>query len=136
MLDASPESVTARTTAAAITGLRAHFAAPGHMDVILVVEGGRACLELDQPRGTPCARADPATRLLALWGRRSSVGPIQWNNAAGSARSLARFLWGVEPAAARVPTAMTVMCGLTNPGVQIPSRGASPDAAPSCPVRA
>jgi len=102
MLGASPESVTARTTAAAITGLRADFAAPGHLDVVLVVQGGRARLELDQPRGTPCARADPATRLLALWGRRSSVRPIQWNDATGCARSLAAFLCAVEPTTAPV----------------------------------
>lgn len=110
MLDGSAESVTARTTSAAITGLRAGFAAPGHMDVVLVVEAGRARLELDEPRSRPCASADPATRLLALWGRRSSVRPIQWDSAAGPARSLAAFLWAVQPATAPgAPTAMTAL---------------------------
>jgi hypothetical protein len=94
MIDGSPESVTARTTSAAITELRANFAAPGQPDVVLVVDGAGARLELDEPRSTACARADAATRLLALWGRRSPSRTIAWNDH-GAARSLATFLWGV-----------------------------------------
>jgi hypothetical protein len=94
MIDGSPESVTARTTSAAITELRANFAAPGHLDVVLVVDGAGARLELDEPRSTACAQADPATRLLALWGRRSPRRTIAWNDDS-AARSLATFLWGV-----------------------------------------
>jgi hypothetical protein len=94
MIDGSPEAVTARTTSAAITELRANFAAPGHLDVLLVVDGAGARLELDEPRSTACAQADAATRLLALWGRRSPSRTIAWNDH-GAARSLAAFLWGV-----------------------------------------
>ncbi|MGD0381040.1 MAG: maleylpyruvate isomerase N-terminal domain-containing protein [Acidimicrobiales bacterium] len=95
MLDASPEAVTTRTTAAALTELRANFAAPGHMDVVLVVDGAGARLELDEPRARPCATTDAATRLLALWGRRSPTKRIRWNEDHAAAEPLAAFLWGV-----------------------------------------
>jgi len=95
MLDASPEAVTTRTTSAAITKLRAHFAAPGHMDVVLVVDGAGARLELDEPRPRPCATTDPATRLLALWGRRSPTRQISWNEGDAAVEPLAAFLWGI-----------------------------------------
>ena len=98
MLEASQESVTVRTTAAAITELRANFAAPGHMDVVLVVDGAGARLELDEPWARCSASAEPATRLLALWGRRSSARPIAWNTEDAAAGPLAAFLWaGASP---------------------------------------
>jgi len=98
MLEASQEPVTVRTTAAAITELRANFAAPGHMDVVLVVDGAGARLELDEPRARCSARAEPATRLLALWGRRSRARPIAWNTEDPAAGPLAAFLWAGAPA--------------------------------------
>ena len=78
MLGDSPEAVTTRTTAAAITKLRARFAAPGQLDVVLVVDAAGARLELDEPRTTWGASTDPGARLLALWGRRSPTRPISW----------------------------------------------------------
>jgi Mycothiol maleylpyruvate isomerase N-terminal domain len=76
MLDGSPESVPQRAAAAGLGATRAAFAAPGHIDVVLVVERGVARLELDGPRTRWTARADPATRLLALWGRQSPTRAI------------------------------------------------------------
>ena len=99
MLQGAPEAVTARTTAAAITELRAGFAAPGQMDVVLVVDGAGARLELEEPRAGCCAGASPTTRLLALWGRRSPARTITWNTDDRSAGALAAFLWAGARAA-------------------------------------
>jgi len=103
MLQGAAEAVTARTRAAAITELRAGFAAPGQLDVVLVVDGAGARLELEEPRAGCCASATPATRLLALWGRRSPGRTITWDTDDRSAPSLAAFLW----AGAAAPTAMS-----------------------------
>jgi hypothetical protein len=98
MLEASPEAVRVRATAAGITDFRAHFGAPGQPDVVLVVDGAGARLKLDEPRAHCCAAADPATRLLALWGRRSPTRLITWDaDEAAAGDALATFLWGVEP---------------------------------------
>jgi len=99
MLEASPEAVTRRGAAAGITDLRANFGAPGQPDAVLVVDGARARLELDEPRARCCAAADAATRLLALWGRRSATRLITWDaHERATGHALATFLWGVEPA--------------------------------------
>lgn len=87
--------------AAAITDVRANFAAPGQLDVVLVVDGAGARLELDEPRARCCAAADPATRLLALWGRRSPTRPITWSAQESAADALAAFLWASSPPSAR-----------------------------------
>ena len=97
MLGDSSEAVTTRTTAAAITKLRARFAAPGQLDVVLVVDAAGARLELDEPRTMWCASTDPGARLLALWGRRSPTRPISWREEDGAPRALAAFLWGAGP---------------------------------------
>jgi hypothetical protein len=113
MLDASPEAVRTRTTAAGISGVRATFTAPGHLDVVLVVDAAGARLELDEPRGRGCATADPATRLLALWGRRSPNRPIRWNGEDPEVWALAAFLGGVgggvDPGEPRPAAAGTIM---------------------------
>ncbi len=93
MLDASPEAVQARVVAAGLTDLRAAFAAPGHPDVVLVVHHGRARLELDEPRPRWAARADAATRLLALWGRSSPLRRVDWCDSPVTS-PFAAFLWG------------------------------------------
>jgi hypothetical protein len=90
MVAGSGESVTARTTAAAITELRANFGSSGHLDVVLVVDRHGARLELAEPRGPWTATADPATRLLALWGRRATR-PVAWSGDP-ACRALAAFL--------------------------------------------
>jgi Mycothiol maleylpyruvate isomerase N-terminal domain len=108
MVDGSPEAVTARTTSTAITELRANFAAPGQLDVVLVIDTAGARLELDEPRTPFCATADPATRLLALWGRRSAPRRITWNED-GSTHPLATFLWGVgQPRPVSLTAPLTV----------------------------
>ncbi|HEY5024512.1 MAG TPA: maleylpyruvate isomerase N-terminal domain-containing protein [Acidimicrobiales bacterium] len=94
MLDASAEAVAKRAAAAGITTLRATFAAPGHPDVVLVVDGARARLDLGECPTPWCATADPATRLLALWGRRSGGRRVIWNAEEPAAHPLALFLWG------------------------------------------
>lgn len=64
-----------------------------------MVDGARARLELDEPRARCCAAADAATRLLALWGRRSATRLITWDaHERATGHALATFLWGVEPA--------------------------------------
>ncbi len=98
MLEASPEAVSVRATAAGISDLRTNFGAPGQPDVVLIVDGAGARLELDEPRARSCADADPATRLLALWGRRSPTQLITWDADEPGADALTTFLWGVEPA--------------------------------------
>ena len=94
MLDASPEAVHARVCAAGITDLRAAFAAPGQPDVVLVVHDGGARLELGEPRPRWAARSDAATRLLALWGRRSIDRRVEWCEDGGVRDPFAGFLWG------------------------------------------
>lgn len=42
---------------------------------------------------SPTASSDPATRLLALWGRRSTLGAIQWAGDSPECRQLAALLW-------------------------------------------
>jgi hypothetical protein len=94
MLDASAEAVAARAAAAGITDLRARFAAPGQSDVVLVVDRTGARLELDEQRAPWTAQAEPATRLLALWGRKSATRPVRWNPELPGAGPLGAFLWG------------------------------------------
>jgi hypothetical protein len=109
MLETSPEAVTTRTTAAAITKMRARFAAPPHMDVVLVVDDAGARLELDEPRAPWCASADPAIRLLALWGRRSPTRAVRWSGDDSTAGALATFLWGVGPGPERLRPLVTTL---------------------------
>ena len=94
MLDASAEAVALRAAAVGITDLHARFAAPGQSDVVLVVDRAGARLELDEQRAPWTAQADPATRLLALWGRKSATRPVHWNSDLPGAGPLASFLWG------------------------------------------
>jgi hypothetical protein len=81
MVDGSAESVASRA-GALVAPVRAAFASPGQPDVVLETgDGGTvARLELAEPCRAPAATADAATRLLALWGRRSCVGPITWDD--------------------------------------------------------
>jgi len=102
MLEGSPESVPARATSVGIKELRATFASPGHLDVVLVVDEAGARLELDEPRTRWTARADPATRLLALWGRRSERRPIAWDRDRAGAQAFASFLWSPTSAATAI----------------------------------
>ncbi len=64
------------------------------MDVVLVVDDAGARLELDEPRAPWCASADPATRLLALWGRRSPTRAVRWSGDDPTSAALDSFLWG------------------------------------------
>jgi len=94
MVVGSPEEVGARAGAAGITSLRATFGAPGQPDVVLVVDGAGARLELDDPSPRPTVRAEAPTRLLALWGRRSRRRLSWTGDDSGTAEALASFLWG------------------------------------------
>jgi hypothetical protein len=93
MLDGSPEAVLARTAVAGITEMRANFSSQGHPDVVLVVDGDGARLELDESGARSTVSADPATRLLALWGRRSPTRAVVWDGHDPAAAPFADFLW-------------------------------------------
>src|SRR5262249_44368802 len=80
MLDGSGESVGARAQRADLTrGTELVFASPGQADVVLVCDDDGARLELRDAADRADATADPATRLLGLWGRRSCA-PIRWTD--------------------------------------------------------
>ena len=102
MLGGSPEDVTQRVLTARLGPGRLAFAAPGQPDVVLVVDDGGSRLELAEPSPAPVATADPATRLLALWGRRSPGRHVTWDGDDGEAGALAAFLWA-PAGAAHVP---------------------------------
>jgi hypothetical protein len=94
MLPDAPECVARRARVLGEASQRLAFAAPGQPDVVLCVGSDGARLELAEPATTPVASADAATRLLALWGRRSR-SPIRWGDDEEAAAGLARFL-GIE----------------------------------------
>jgi uncharacterized protein (TIGR03083 family) len=98
MLDGSPESVALRADASRIRSARMTFASPGEADVVFVRDERGARLEMADPCIQPTATADPATRLLALWGRRTSIGLIQWTGAPDKCHDLSLLLWGTAPA--------------------------------------
>jgi len=93
MLEGSREAVAARVPATGTGPFRASFAAPDVADVVLVVDHDGARLEMDDSSGPPTAVSDGATRLLALWGRRSSTHRITWCDDDPRSRRLAAFLW-------------------------------------------
>jgi uncharacterized protein (TIGR03083 family) len=93
MLAGSREAGAVRVNEARLGAFRARFGAAGADDVVLVVDDEGARLEMDEPSGDPTARSDGATRLLALWGRRSEAGAVRWGGDSERARQLAAFLW-------------------------------------------
>ena len=94
MVAGSSEDVSARARRAGPGRFRATFATPGAPDVVLTVDDGGGRLSLVDPAPRPTARADAATRLLALWGRRPPTTDVEWTDDEGAAARLARFLWG------------------------------------------
>jgi uncharacterized protein (TIGR03083 family) len=93
MVSASSEAVARRARAAGMADVRVAFGAPGRPDIVLVADSDGARLELHDPSPSPVATADPATRLLALWGRRSTTGAVRWNGDDARCQALAAFLW-------------------------------------------
>jgi hypothetical protein len=96
MPGAALESVSRRAQAVGITEGRSTFASPGQPDVVLLCDAAGARLELAEPSARPTATADPATRLLALWGRRSGRGTIRWNDDGPDAHRLEGLLWATR----------------------------------------
>jgi uncharacterized protein (TIGR03083 family) len=93
MLSGSSESPAARANAAGIeVSARLVFGAPGQPDVVLLTEGG-VRFELADPSPSPTVTADAATRLLALWGRRSSDRTMTWHADEPVARQFGTLLW-------------------------------------------
>ena len=90
MVNGSSEAVARRV--AGLDDVRLAFGSPGCPDVVLVVDDDGPRLELDAPSASPAATADPDTRLLALWGRQSSVGAVRWHGDDSSCARLAGFL--------------------------------------------
>jgi uncharacterized protein (TIGR03083 family) len=78
MLDGSRESVAVRAREAVVGDLRARFAAPGQPDVVVTIDASGARLALADPDDDPTVVADPAARLLALWGRRCDPARTSW----------------------------------------------------------
>ncbi len=103
MLPGAGEDVTVRARAAGIGRGRIAFAAPGQPDVVLVVGDAAPRLELGDPSPRPAARADAATRLLALWGRRSPGRTIDWDVDHPDAGRLRDFLWAPSVMASATP---------------------------------
>jgi len=95
MVSGSPESTASRVPP--MGPVRWPFpltvASPGRPDVALVFDTTGPRLELAEPCRHPVAVADPAARLLALWGRRSERA-VTWTTDGDGAELLARFLWG------------------------------------------
>jgi hypothetical protein len=81
MLDGSAESIACRVAAACVRDQRLSFGSPGEPDVVLVVDDTGARFELDDACAPPLVRADAATRLLALWGRRADPELLHWSDA-------------------------------------------------------
>jgi hypothetical protein len=95
MLDGSGESVASRARNASFTpGEELVFASPGAPDVVLVHDHDGGRLALRSAAGHADATADPATRLLALWGRRSNAA-IRWTDDLARREQFAAFL-GVD----------------------------------------
>jgi hypothetical protein len=92
MLSGSGESPAARAAAAGTAAGRWALASPGEPDVVVTVDGDGAHFELCDPLGEAAATSGPATRLLALWGRRGTAGPIEWRTD-DVRRELGAFLW-------------------------------------------
>jgi len=99
MLAGAAEDVSVRARRAGLAQFRATLATPGAPDVVLTVDGSGGRLTLDDPAPRPTASADAATRLLALWGRRSPTPRIAWTDDEADAAHLALFLWGPAPGA-------------------------------------
>lgn len=94
MPEGSPEAVGRRALAAGLgPGTTLAFASPGEPDVVVRADVGGVRLELADPVASPTATADPATRLLALWGRRGG-GEVRWADTP-EADQLGALLWGV-----------------------------------------
>jgi uncharacterized protein (TIGR03083 family) len=78
MLDGSPECIAARSRRAGVDDLHARLASPGQPDVVIVADDHGAHLWIAEPDGDPTVVADPATRLLMLWGRRHDPARVSW----------------------------------------------------------
>ena len=94
MLDGSPEAISSRFASTGVAPARLAFASPGQPDVVFVRDEAGSRLELADPGPAAAASADPATRLLALWGRRSQLGPIRWGE---DPEPLVALLWSISP---------------------------------------
>lgn len=88
------ESLARRALAVRLPETRATFGSPGQPDVVVIHDARGTRLRLADPVASPTASADPATRLLALWGRRSRAGIIRWSDDAAAAEWLRSLLWG------------------------------------------
>jgi hypothetical protein len=70
------------------------LASPGQPDVVVVLDGIRgARLELVESTTSPTVTMAPDARLLALWGRRSTVDDPRWCDDEEASRALEAFLW-------------------------------------------
>jgi uncharacterized protein (TIGR03083 family) len=95
LVSGSAELPATRARAAGLEGgnVRVAFGASGQRDVVLVVDGGGARLEWADAGSAPTVTADAATRLLALWGRRSPDRALVWHADDDTARRFEAFLW-------------------------------------------
>ncbi|HXW35086.1 MAG TPA: hypothetical protein VEJ87_10950, partial [Acidimicrobiales bacterium] len=95
MVSGSPESPVARLEAAAGPFETAPlvFGSPDQPDVVLVADGPETHFEISEPSPCPAVTADAATRLLALWGRRSLKNTLTWNVHDATANWMSAFLW-------------------------------------------
>jgi hypothetical protein len=96
MVDGSAEATAARAAALPpgwSSNLR--LATPGQPDVVVVLDAGdaRAHLGLDEPGPTPTVTMAPDARLLAVWGRRSTVDDPRWGEDQEASRALESFLF-------------------------------------------
>jgi uncharacterized protein (TIGR03083 family) len=96
MVDGSAEAVAGRAGRGCVRASRLTFASPGHDDIVFVRDEQGTRFEMADPDPAPTAVADPATRLLALWGRRTSIAGIQWGGAPEACQDLSRLLWGAS----------------------------------------
>lgn len=95
MLPGSGESPPIRAQAAGIhEPTRFVFASPGQVDVILTIDEQGSRFEGVSEAESPTAVSDSATRLLALWGRRSADRTITWHGDEPTMQQFVRFLWG------------------------------------------
>jgi len=95
MLPGSRESPPIRAVAAGIHGpARFAFASPGEVDVLLTIDEQGSRFEVAPEAESPTAVADAATRLLAIWGRRSADRTITWSGDDLATEQFVRFLWG------------------------------------------
>lgn len=98
------ESLARRALAVRLTEMTATFGSPGQPDVVVIRDARGTRLQLADPVASPTASADPATRLLALWGRRPRAGVIRWSDDAAAAEQLRSLLWGHLTAPSHAPT--------------------------------